>query len=399
MGELLGKIVPQFEKENFQRKAWVALAKEDVPIEVFDANFSAVKEETHRVLVVNTTYRAAWTAEIGNDRQESYTDFETYYENIPYTEYETKYNSTTKQNERIPVTKYRKEERQRQVTKYRTITDWHTGNGEYADSGQFFDGIDTNKDFDKYRFFEDYKPEYVLELSDEELAEHPEMVITDSMLNLACDVQKRDMETLTRASVRGDHIRGFSCHATEFNTSFSSLIMVPEYSADIKYNGKTYTTRAFPIGNMQISSAKISNPKSVASEKQRQEDETKAENRKRTAEIEPKVWKESKALSFLSIALLLASILCSLLVKVLFLVISCFAVAIGVTALAMLNTKKIRNRIESLVKAENDAAMEACNNAVENYEKYHKAELLEALNKKLISLGFSLAEMSEINDI
>ena len=67
--------------------------------------------------------------------------------------------------------------------------------------------------------------------------------------------------------------------------------------------------------------------------------------------------------------------------------------------MAMLNTKKIRNRIESLVKAENDAAMGACKNAVENYEKYHKAELLEALNKKLISLGFSLAEMSEINDI
>ena len=95
MDELLGKIVPQFEKENFQRKAWVALAKEDVPIEVFDANFSAVKEETHRVLVVNTTYRAAWTAEIGNDRQESYTDFETYYENIPYTDYETKYKNDT----------------------------------------------------------------------------------------------------------------------------------------------------------------------------------------------------------------------------------------------------------------------------------------------------------------
>ena len=39
-----------------------------------------------RILFNSISYHARWSGEIGDDRKETYTDYETYYETVPYTE-------------------------------------------------------------------------------------------------------------------------------------------------------------------------------------------------------------------------------------------------------------------------------------------------------------------------
>ena len=104
------KIDPMHEKKDFLRKAWISLAKEDVPLDVFGADFSEVFEKNYHLLCTGATYDMSWNAEIGNYRTESYIDIETYYDNEPYTDYEEKYDHQEEKIVRKAVTKYRKVE-------------------------------------------------------------------------------------------------------------------------------------------------------------------------------------------------------------------------------------------------------------------------------------------------
>ena len=394
MNNFLGKIVPCFEKEDFQRKAWIALAKDDVPLDVFDLDFSEATEEYHRVLIAKANYAVTWQADIGNDRQESYTDYETYYEKVPYTDYERKYNTNTRRYDQVPVTKYRKEERQRLVTKYRTVTDWHSGSGEHSGKELFFDSVD-ELPFAKTRFFEDYNSEYATPLSEEDVKAYPDMKITQSMLNLARSVHEYGISNSTMDSVPGDHNRGFSYQITEYNLTSAYLVRVPEYKTTIYYDGEIYEKRGFPFGNMTVSTTNIPNPISVEAEKKKRQDKTKAENEQREKEYVTKIWNSTKILTLASICFLVLSIAVSLFVHYLWLVIVCFLGGIGLAVFSNVNVNKTSQRIQKEIKDANAAALSACNEAIENYDKEHKKVIFEALNKKLSSLGYAPADKTE----
>ena len=81
------KIDPMYEKKEFLRKAWISLAHEDVPLEVFEADFGDVTQEEYHILCTGADYEVSWSGEIGNDRIEYYMDVETYYDREPYTDY------------------------------------------------------------------------------------------------------------------------------------------------------------------------------------------------------------------------------------------------------------------------------------------------------------------------
>ena len=393
MNQYLGKIDPQFGKDEFLRKVWISLAKEDVPYDVFKENCGEIEEVYHLVLAVDTDYQSSWTADIGNDRQESYVDFETYYEKIPYTAYEKRYNSSKKITEDVPVTKYREEARQRQVTKFRTVTDWHTGSGNYSGSVRFFDSVDRDGQFDTRRFFKDYDKYQVCWFSKGQ--EPSGMHITDDMLNFAYGFQKKDIERETKLSVPGDRDRGFSCQITGFNPTSASLILVPEYVTTFKYHGETYVKKGFPFGNMAISKVGIPNPCSAESEAKRMTCETQKENKKRNDDIEPKIWDRTKIISFATIGCLVVSVIFSILIKYLFLVLIGFFGAAGLAAYSFINLKSTREKVEKETRQANAAASAACAERINNYEKHHYVELLGVLNEKLVSLGFSPLESVE----
>ena len=70
---------------EFLRTVLIDLAKDDSPADIYDADFSKVEVVPHEVYLEALDADLSFTATIGFDRQEPYTDYETYTENVPYT--------------------------------------------------------------------------------------------------------------------------------------------------------------------------------------------------------------------------------------------------------------------------------------------------------------------------
>ena len=101
----------EFSKDDFLRELIIELGtRNSTPVDVVDADFKEVKESIREVIVCTAQVEGTCTASIGYDRQEPYTDYETYKEKVGDT-YVT---------------------RQRAVTKYRTVTDWQIFQTQYA---------------------------------------------------------------------------------------------------------------------------------------------------------------------------------------------------------------------------------------------------------------------------
>lgn len=392
------KIDPTYEKREFLRKAWISLAHEDVPLEVFDADFGDVKQEAYHILSTGADYEVSWTGEIGNDRDEYYMDVETYYEQVPYTEYERKYNASLKIYENVPVTKYRKEERQRQVQKKRTVTDWHSGHGEHAGRARSWECVDGRGTFDQKRYNKDVDTKDYVTLSADELKQSPDMRITDGMLARAEELRDNELNKNLRWALPGNHNRGVTYRTLSYTLNYVSFARVPEYAADITFNGTTYTKRALACGNMTMSAAAIPNPVSAEEEKKRlqqQRDDTVNAAKER---LEKQAWAKVRALSMPAALVLAASIAASLLIDALIPMVGCFVAGVVMYIL----TKSTRNKAEEtatqkLTKAAEEADA-VFNDKTSNYQAHRNAALMTALNKKLAALGLEPATEADFNN-
>lgn len=392
------KIEPKIDEKEFLRKAWISLAQEDVPIDVFEtADFSEVNQDYYRIYSTSAMYDATWEGEIGNNRQEAYTDYETYYEKIPYTEYERKYNSSTNKYDQVPVTKYRQEERQRAVTKYRTVTDWHAGNGHHGGMAYFLGCVDEKVGFDDTRFSKDFSRNFCQSIPDDELAAMPDMEISSSMENAAYAEHVSQIKTNLMASLPGDCSKDISYRIQDYDIIDNTLIRIPEYTTEIEYNGSVYYKRAFPFGNITMTQARIYNPISIKSKVNELQATTREENKKRIVQMEENIWNKSKVLVLSTLGLLAASIVVSLFVKFLFLVIALFGAGVAMFILTKFSTKNIRSPMEKLTQSENDKAQRKCEEACNNYSAIQTQKIMEALNKKLASLGLEPATPKELD--
>lgn len=389
------KIDPMYEKKEFLRKAWISLAHEDVPLEVFESDFGDVAQEEYHILCTGADYEVSWSGEIGNDRIETYLDVETYYDQEPYTDYERKYNASTKNYDTVPVTKYRRVEKQRQVQKRRTVTDWHSGSGEHAGSAKSWDCVDPRGTFDDKRYSEDVKSDYFVDFDEDELAQAPDMYPTDAMLSRADNLRDEHLRRNLHISLPGDHSRGITYRTLAYDHTYTTMFRVPEYVATIHYNGNAYTKRAFACGNMTMSKARIPNPISAESEKKRLNIQRNKEIETAKEKLEKKAWGKEKRASHLAIIALLASIATSLLIKDIYLVVGCFIAAI----VLFINAKTTRKNAEAAageklnkLAEETDATY---SDKIQNYQNHRKADLLSALNKKLSALGLEPATEAE----
>ena len=101
----------EFSKDDFLRELIIELGtRNSTPVDVVDSDFKEVRESIREVIVCTAQVEGTCTASIGYDRQEPYTDYETYKEKVGDT-YVT---------------------RQRAVTKYRTVTDWQLFSTPYS---------------------------------------------------------------------------------------------------------------------------------------------------------------------------------------------------------------------------------------------------------------------------
>ena len=391
------KIDPMYAKEEFLRKAWISLAHEDVPLEVFDADFGDVTQESYHILCTGADYDVSWSGEIGNDRVEYYMDVENYYDREPYTDYEQKYNSTTRQYETVPVTKYRKVEKQRQVQRSRTVTDWHSGSGDHSGTAKSWDCVDARNTFDAKRYEKDVHSDDFVEF-DDELERSPDMQPTDAMLAHAEDLRDENLHKQVYRSLPGDHSRSVNYRINSYSLEYVTMFRVPEYVATITYDGTTYTKRAFACGDMTMSHAKIPNPISAEKEKKRLQDQRNKTIVEAMEHYEAQVWTKVKLASTLAILVLLASIAASLLIHSLIPMLSCFIAGVVMYIFTHVTRRNAEKTATDKLNKVADEAYATCKDKVENYQRHRNAELLDALNKKLASLGLQPATEAEFNN-
>lgn len=391
---LKNRIYPEYSKEEFLRRAWIHLAKEDAPLDVFNCSFEAVEEMSHQVVTDQIEADVSFQASVGYDRQEPYIDYEYYTEKEPYIAYERQYNYTKQQWEERQVIKYKDVQRQRQVTRYKTVTDW----SPFSGSNHFTSvNIVENQDnlyLDENRFLNNKISTATLEPLSEEEAEA--LVVSERTENLMKEKHIQILRMLSKRSLPGDHCRDLDMRIDEITHTEQVVTICPEYKTTLFWDNQKYEFCAFPYGPMIMSGERIPNNISLESETERMKEELEESNKKRRNMVEKNVAKKTMPLSIVTIALLTASIVISCLIHVMALVLIAFALAVGAF---VWNTILIRvqNKKEwQMANSDITKAIEETELQIANYAVIHKNRMLQALNSKLQSLSLEPVTAEEL---
>ena len=121
----------------------------------------------------------------------------------------------------------------------------------------------------------------------------------------------------------------------------------------------------------------------------RQESDEK--NSKREKAIEGNVWKATSLISFITIALLAASIIVSFFVHYTVPVVIIFILAVGAFVFNTIKVKKEEKEEKERAEDDIDAETKKTDDEIHDYEINYIIKQREALNKKLASLGFQPA--------
>lgn len=119
-------------KEEAQKSFvyWLA-SGEYTPEDIFESKVKKFSGVFLPIWRFDVSYTASYTASIGYDHEEQYTDYESYWEEEPYKVIEDQWLNGKKC--KVEVTKYRHVEKKRPVTKTRTVTEWFPHSGTVSD--------------------------------------------------------------------------------------------------------------------------------------------------------------------------------------------------------------------------------------------------------------------------
>lgn len=388
----VARIPPKYSKKDFLRRVWMSMEEKDAPLGVFDENFGEVKAFERQVLINKIEAVSSYQASIGYDRQETYTDYETYYEDEPYTDYETYYENGMQK--RRPVTKTRKVEKQRAVTKTRTVTDWRPTSGTYQSPAiAIVDNSPNREDlpeFDEDLFTDMYKildPEEDLTLPSPE--EYETITLSEDVKREALSVCSHSLYRSTLRSLPGDQVEDFHATVAEIKDVSYAVYLVTEYEATITYNGVSYTKHAFACGDMTVAGDEIENDESLEDVLEQKKEESESLCRRKKHAMETAIRKKSLPITILLISLMTASCLVSLLLPYLAVMIPVFVAATVAFVAHIVLVKRYTDRETALydkeIKEENARLEKELNSFQKNYRKTYR----ETLNRKLSSLGLA----------
>ena len=165
----------------------------------------------------------------------------------------------------------------------------------------------------------------------------------------------------------GDYNKDLSLHLTKQDVLSTTVYIVTEYRISIRCAGKKYVRNAFPFGNMEIGGDKIPNENSM----------WRNVGKEREA-VPHEIWKRTRLISFLTMALLALSIIVNLFIHSTVLTIVCFAAGVGAF---IWNTINVRNKTSD-VERETDET-------IAQYQTKYRTWRLGLLNNKLTSLGLA----------
>lgn len=324
-----GKMPVMYSHDDFMRKVLIDFVKDDSPLDVFDAEFEDIVQKEHQVLIDRMSAEMSYHVDIGHDREEPYQETEKYFDK-----------DLNRYNTRV-------------VTKYKKVTDWHPLSGSHRTSSTAVVENDTGYVLDRGLFARSFDdtPASLIDDVDAEVAET--MVVGNhAKENANADHAVNIRQDLIN-SLPGDHQRKLDFHITDITDSSETLIIAQEYEIGFNYNGERYTKRAFPFGTMEIGGDDI---------------------RGGEKESDALVWKDTKTISFITMALLLMTIAVSFFVHYLVAVIAGFAIGLACFIYHEIKTHKIEKAIKTDYRNQN----------------------IEALNEKLKSIGFDPVDPDEL---
>ena len=390
------EIKPEYSQNEFIRSAWIALAKEDAPIEVFSGNFDDVSIAEHQVVIDHVAVDTTYQVSVGYDRQEPYIDYETYYEDEPYITTESYYDSNTKSTRTRQVTKYKKVQKQRQVTKYKTVTDWSVLNGSHSTQSTAVVENVKNLYLDEQLFVGSFRGMKDSSASPIPFDEAKAIEVLDATQKKITTEHSDNIDRSVRYSLPGDHYRDLDWKVAKVTESTTDLYKAPEYEATITYNGKTYKKHAFPFGPMEVGGDTIENEVSLDTITGNMRNALNKKTSERRDAIEKNVGKATTGISLLTIALLAVSIILSIFVRSTALVIIAFVIAVGFFVFNTIAVKKADSAENKKAKDEIDAETSKVNAEIADYSKNYKKKQRDALDRKLSSLGLKPASADEL---
>ena len=364
------EMIPERSEKDFQRAVLIYLAANDAPADVFDGDFGKIGRVRHQIVSESINYKASYNARIGMDRQEPYIAYETKYESVPYVE--------------NGVTKYRSQPVEKQVTKYRTVTDWTPVSGVHAGESSAFAENLPGLELDKIAFSKSVAGAgngWVKPIVSDDT------VSPQARLDLDMDHRMKCWKDIY-FKLRGDHRDLGDPSITDVEVKSVGILNASAYTLSIEYAGEDHVYTAFPIGAMAISGDPIKNEKGADSI--RSESDAKCSEREK--QVESDIWKGASFLSFLTIGLLVLSIILSATVSSYFPIIAAFAAAALAFVFCEIRIYSVRNRAKE--SAEEDIARIKAE--AEKSITDHRSMLLNALNTKLGALGLEPASGEDL---
>ena len=217
-------IKKEFDKDTFLRELLIELGtKNETPVDVVNAEFCDVKESIREAIVCTAQVEGNCTASIGYDRQEPYTDYETYREKVGDS-YVT---------------------RQRAVTKYRTVTDWRVFQTQYS-------GEATRAAYnsDEYGLDDSAIVTAIKSSKNDSLVEKGEATVNSTGLARAIAACESHVEW-SSVSFPGDRHKDVKFNS-ESSVQSITCYKLPYYEVTYKYNDKDYTASCFACGDINI---------------------------------------------------------------------------------------------------------------------------------------------------
>ena len=389
-------IVPEHSKNEFIRSAWIQLACEDAPNEVFDCDFGAVTEIKHEILLNELDVEARYQASIGYDRLEPYIDYETYYEDEPYITTETYYDKNVGANRTRQVTKYKRVARQRQVTKYKTVTDWSATSGIHNTTSTVIVENLENRFLNTDLFVECSEGIKDSSIRINIEGDSDECGVNNEAFKKALQKHSSNITASVYGSLPGDHAKQLD-YSTTVNSCSSTVYQTEEYSAKIEFQGKTYTKATFPIGKMVIDGDTIENPTNHSDAVKGFQKNLNNWITQRTKAVHDNVYSATKLLAISTVTVLALSIITSLFIRLLSLVIAVFALSVAFFVLSRFAITKAYGKEREKCDAEIKNETQRVENLIKNYSTDYRKKKREALDKKLVSLGLEPSRNEELS--
>ena len=369
--------------QDFLRNAWIELAKEKVPEDIFKENFSEVTVSERAIYYKYISASLSVEGSIGYDREEPYTDIETYYEQEPYLAEEEYYDSDLRMRRTRLVTKYKRVQKERPVTKYKTVTDWSLYQGNADASGSAYVACDSS-DFDSKFFRKNYYGCQTKFDKNEEPFSVPHIAESKADKEIS-----KDFESQIVRKMPGDHYRDLRWSISDVECLEEKVYQVEQYSTSIQYKGETYKKIAFPFCSGNVGGDVIPNEDSPSKICERKKAEVEKEDEEDRENADYEVFRRTKWHSLFTAILLLTSCILSCFLRSLPPVITVFVLALACYVLNRIifsrKETEVWNEIRSR-RANRNAYLE---NEIKKIKTNYKQRIQELLNQKLKTLGLA----------